>query len=91
MNKLIEKLITSEYEYITYEGYKAIFPYSFSTDKYISDGIEELFENNKLGIDDWDVDGETLFNNPSYTAGYVVASWIENGLLQTYHIVWEMR
>ena len=86
MNELIDKLITTEYTYK--DG--SISPYSLITDKHISEALEELFENNNLGIDDWGVDGDTLFDSPSYSTGYEVASWIENGLLQTCHIIWEI-
>ena len=87
MNELIDKLITTEY---TCED-GSISPYSLITDKHISEALDELFEDNNLDINDWGVDGDTLFDSPSYSTGYVVASWIENGLLQTYHVVWEMR
>ena len=91
MNELIDHILATEFEYTPDDGDSYPLPYSFKTNKSISATLTELFENNNLGINDWDIDGETLFDNPSYTTGYVVASWIENGLLQTYHIIWEIK
>ena len=86
MDKLIDNILATEYE----EEDTIIF-YSHTTDKSLYETLAELFENNTLGIKDWDIDGSTLFDGPSYTTGYVVAAWVEDGALHTYHIVWEME
>lgn len=91
MNELIDHLLATEYDYTPDEGDSYTLPYSHTTDKSILEAITELFENNTLGIKTWNVDGDTLFDNPSYTTGYVVAAWIEDEALYTYHIIWEIK
>lgn len=91
MEKLIDHLLATEYDYTPDIGDEYTLPYSHTTDKPIMEAITELFESNTLDIHTWDVDGDTLFDSPSYTTGYVAAAWIEDEALHTYHVIWEIK
>ena len=91
MEELIDHLLATEYGYTPDEGDSYTLPYSHITDKSLLVALTELFENNTFGIELWNVDGDTLFDNPSYTTGYVVAAWVEDEALHTVHIIWEIR
>lgn len=62
--------------------------YSTDTVESLEECLEQLFKTNTLGIVQWDVYGETLFESPSLSTGYVVAAWMENDELETYHLIW---
>lgn len=64
--------------------------YSNDTDESLEECLEQLFKTNLLGITQWDIYGDTLFESPSFDTGYVVAAWIEDGDLETYHLIWRL-